>query len=271
MRAKTYLYLLLLLFFASCESPILNEDEDIAVEENGNLTINTFPSDQTRLNVALYTLEGTRVKQINQKKTDSNFGTVSIRLEPRTYQLLVISHSSNGNPTMTDPHKVQFTNAKGFTDTFIHFQTITISDEPVLLNLTLERITSLCHFVITDEIPAEVAKIQFTYRGGSGAFDAKTGLGCVNSIQKATFPVSPEQKRFELYTYLHDSEGTLKLNAQALDAEDNILKEKDFNVPMSRNRVTILSCDFFSNNSPFNTAILDFTSDWEGIIYLVTE
>ena len=36
-------------------------------------------------------------------------------------------------------------------------------------------------FVLTDDIPSDVKKMQFYYTGGSGAFNALTGLGSVNS------------------------------------------------------------------------------------------
>ena len=182
------LSILLALLMMACEKLELPE-EDAAPQSQGNLTLSVFQLEQTpfaastravasdvctRVNFGIYDTEGNRVKQTNQKLGDDNFGTASFQLPEGTYQLVVVAHSSNGNPTMTDPTKIQFTKAKGFTDTFMYNTTITIGSEPKTMSLSLHRIVALCRFVIEDKIPHNVAKLRFLYKGGSGTFNAAT-------------------------------------------------------------------------------------------------
>ena len=168
---NTNLYEVLLLLLAvlpltSCEKPLLTESTD-EQEPNGNLVVSIFQIEHTpfesltrtvasdvctHLNYAVYALDGTRVKQINQKSEDAGFGVASFQLEQGDYQLVVVAHSSNGNPTMTDPKCIKFTNAQGYTDTFLSTNDVTISDEQVSMNVTLNRVVALCRFVITDSI-----------------------------------------------------------------------------------------------------------------------
>ena len=275
---KAILPLCILWTLASCQK--ISIEEDVVPETpNGNLIVSVSQLEQTplyantrtglvdvcsRLNFAIYNLSGSRIKQINQVLGDTGFGTASFQLDEGTYQLVVLAHSSNGNPTMTDPAKIRFTNAQGFTDTFLYNDNITVGAEPQTRTLTLSRITSLCRFVIDGDILAGVSRMRFYYTGGSGAFNAATGLGSVNSKQDVKFDVTSGQKEFDLYTYLHDTEGTIHLKVYALDATDNVLMEREFNVSLAQGKMTMYSGDFYGGGD------FDYDSTKTGI-YLNTD
>ena len=284
------LFVLLLVMLAGCEKPIISDtDTEKTVEKKGNLTLTVSEIEHTafpelsrtpaaevcnHLNFAIYDTAGTRVKQTNQKLGDSDFGTASFQLAEGTYIIVALAHSSNGNPTMTKPDKIQFTNTQGFSDTFLYYKRIVVGPEAQTLSLSLHRITALCRFIINDAIPADVAKLEFTYKGGSGAFDASTGLGCVNSTQVMTYDVQPgkKQTQYDLYTFLRSTEGSLNLKATAYDASGNMLFEKSMGVDMYRNQITWLRGDFFSGSQPTFTqsfsVTIDIDTQWEGEINL---
>ena len=270
-----------ILFLSSCEKPLTTEEEETS-ESRGNVTVSIFQLGQTpftemsrtasadactRLNFAVYQ-DGTRVKQVNQMFGDATFGTASFQLDEGTYQLVAVAHSCTKNPTMTNPQKIQFTNAGGFTDTFLYQQQLTITDQSQHLSLSLDRVASMCRFVITDAIPAKVKKLHFYYTGGSGTLDANTGLGCVNSKQSVFFDVSSGQKQFDLYTFLHDTTGVIHLTVTAHDADDNVMIEHEFDVPMTRRQITWLSGPFFSGSAA-EPLVTDITinTEWEGESY----
>ena len=280
--------LLLFMVFVSCEKPITSDsgsDDSQGVKADDNLVV-SVPVDGlsfTRLNFAVYDMTGTRVKQVNQtsaaadfgkasiqlaplRRSTADFGKVSFQLAPDNYALVVVAHSSDGNPTMTDPKKIQFKNAQGFTDTFLYYDHVTIGDERVNLWVTPKRIVALCRFVLTDDYPTGVAKMRFYYTGGSGAFDATTGLGCVNSKQSLSFDVTGGQKQFDLYTFLHDTEGTIHLTVTALDVSDVELLQRDFDVPLVQNKITWVSGSFFSNSMTISTVSIN--ADWDGEYHL---
>lgn len=276
MKSKSYfsLFPLLLLLLTSCEKPYLNED-DAGGTPAGNLTVSVFqleqtpfsdytratPSDAcTHLNFAIYNGE-TRLKQINQTSDMADFGHVSFQLDAGTYQLVVVAHSSKGNPTMTDPGTIKFDNSDGYSDTFLYSEDVTVASEPVNLSLTLHRIVALCRFVITDDYPQGVAKMQFKYTGGSGAFNAATGLGCVKSTQTVTFDITTGQKQFDLYTFPYQGEEcTIHLTASALDASGVEITQRTFDVPLATNNITWLSGDFFSGSN-IQSASFDLSID----------
>ena len=280
-----------LLSLSSCEKAITDDDSVVSgsvADKNANLQVTVFSIEKTpfetftrtatpaseactRLNFAVYTLDGSRVKQLNQTSAEADFGKASFQLEPGTYQLVVVGHSASGNPTMTDPTKIKFENADGFTDTYLCYAKVTIGEDKVDYKVSLDRITALCRFVLTDtEIPSEVKKMRFYYTGGSGAFDATTSLGCVNSKQDVKFDVSSSQKQFDLYTFPYKStEGTLHLTVSALDASGVEILQREFDVSVEKNYITWLSGSFFGGSGSDPTGGAGITSvtvntDWAG-------
>ena len=274
----------LLALLTSCEKPILASEESTDQTTEGNLTVRVFQVEQTpftllsrtaandictRLNYAIYNEDGSRVKQINQEHDDADFGHATFQLTEGTYQLVVVAHSCKGNPTMTNPAKIQFSNTTtGYTDTFLYSEEITVNDEKTELKVPLKRIVSLCRFIVTDDFPADVKTMQFKYTGGSGAFNAYTGLGCVKSTQTVTYTVADGDKQFDLYTFLHDTEGTITLTVTALDAAENVISERQFNVPLVQNKITWFSGPFFDESGSQNTITIDINTEWDGETHL---
>ena len=112
---KHYISIILLtLLAASCEKPILDDlPATNGHEQNPNVTLrfSTYPqqsftraasplTDQTaRLSVAIFNADGTKVKNVNQTRSDPDFGQVSMTLAEGTYRLVAIAHNGEGNAT----------------------------------------------------------------------------------------------------------------------------------------------------------------------------
>ena len=145
--------MLAVVVLASCEKAIIDQEETSG-DVDGNLTVSVYQIEQmpfasvtraavtdycNRLNFAIYEMDGTRVKQVNQTSDKAGFGTASFSLEEGEYQLVVLAHSSNGNPTMTNPQKIQFSNSLGYTDTFLYYTTVTVTAYDSADNVLYER------------------------------------------------------------------------------------------------------------------------------------
>ena len=265
------------LLLSACEQSFINEEGGAEVVSppssslKGNLTLSILELDQipfqtilkdnvedlpTHICFDIYDMGGTRLKQVNQQisvvdfESSSDivdFGHVSFLLPEDTYQLVVVAHSSTKNPTMTNISKIQFNNSIGYTDTYLYTTTLTVTDQPLDLDLSLDRISALCRFVISDSIPDGVTQIKFQYKGGSGHFSALTGLGVTNSTQMVTRQVRAGQQCqvFDLYTFLHQEEGTVVLTATALNTAGEEQCAWEFQSPMAQNQITWLTGNFF--------------------------
>ena len=200
----------------------------------------------SRLNIAIFDGDGTKVKTVAQKEGDAGYGTVALSLAAGTYKLVVIAHNCDGSATITSTEKVTFPNNK-VTDTFYYYGDLVVGNEKQTYDLTLTRAVAMFRLVLTDEsIPENVAKLKFYYLGGSSTFSPKDGYGCVNSKQTEIRTVS-DDGIYEIYTLPHTEEDVLtKLTVTALDANDNTIKERVFeNVPVIRNQVTRYTGSFF--------------------------
>ena len=268
---------------AACEKPIL--DEDISVKKEANVILHMRLFEQTvftrsatditelctRLNIAIFDADGTKVKTVAQKDTDSDFGTVALTLTAGIYQLVVVAHNGDGSATITSTEKVTFPNNK-VTDTFYYYGDLVVTDSQQSYDLTLTRAIAMFRLVLTDEeIPSNVARLKFYYTGGSSTFSPSAGYGCVNSKQTEYRTVAPGLSVFDIYTLPHTDEDVLtKLTVTALDANDNIVKERVFeNVPVTRNQITRYTGSFFSNGGSGQqtdgTFRLTADGDWDSV------
>ena len=270
---KKLLFFALALLLAACEKPAFNETtgKEIPSETNVILHFTQYQQEAftrsatditnlcSRLNIAIFDAEGTKVKTVAQKEGDASYGTVALSLAAGTYRLVVIAHNCDGSATITSTEKVTFPNNK-VTDTFFYYGTLVVTDALQSYDLTL-----------TDEsVPSKVAKLKFYYLGGSSTFSPKAGYGCVNSKQTEIRPVSTDGI-YEIYTLPHTEEDVLtKLTVTALDANDDVIMERTFeNIPIIRNQVTLYTGSFFGSGGTGTTSSGTFRltadPDWDSV------
>ena len=284
---KKFMFIALALLAVACEKPIL-DTEDIPNEREANVILHMTQFEQTaftraatditelcsRLNIAIFDADGTKVKTVAQKEGDASFGTVALTLAAGSYRLVVIAHNCDGSATITSEEKVTFPNNK-VTDTFYYYGDLVVTDAKQSYDLTLTRAVAMFRLVLTDEeIPSNVAKLKFYYVGGSSTFSPKDGYGCVNSKQTEVRPVPADYASgtaFDIYTLPHTDDDVLtKLTVTALDANDNTVKERIFeNVPVTRNQITRYTGSFFGNGgsgqSTDGTFRLTADPDWDSV------
>ncbi len=280
---KKYLFIVLALLVAACEKPIL--DEEMVMKKEANVILHMTQFEQTaftraatditelctRLNVAIFDADGTKVKTVVQKDTDSDFGTVALTLAAGTYRLVVIAHNGEGSATITSEEKVTFPSNK-VTDTFYYYGDLVVTDSQQSYDLVLARAVAMFRLMLNDEeIPSNVARLKFYYTGGSSTFSPSAGYGCVNSKQTEYRTVAPGLTVFDIYTLPHTENDVLtKLTVTALDANDNTVKERVFeNVPVTRNQITRYTGSFFgsggSGQQSDGTFRMTANPDWDSV------
>ncbi len=287
---KKLMLFALALLLTACEKPIMDDGKTSTEQKDANIILHFTQYDQeaftrsatditelcSRLNIAIFDAEGTKVKTVAQKEGDSSFGTVALTLTAGTYRLVVIAHNCDGSATITSTEKVTFPNNK-VTDTFYYYGDLVVTEAKQSYDLTLTRAVAMFRLVLTDEsVPSNVAKLKFYYLGGSSTFSPKDGYGCVASKQTEIRPVPADfvsGTAFEIYTLPHTEDDVLtKLTVTALDANDNVIKERTFeNIPITRNQVTRYTGSFFGSggsgggSSSDGTFHLTADPDWDSV------
>ena len=279
---KKLMFVALALLAVACEKPILDEDITNVKESNVILHMTQFEQVSftraaqditalcSRLNVAVFDADGTKVKTVAQKESDASYGTVALTLAAGTYRLVVIAHNCDGSATITSEEKVTFPNNK-VTDTFYYYGDLVVTDAKQSYDLTLTRAVAMFRLVLTDEeIPSNVAKLKFYYVGGSSTFSPSAGYGCMNSRQTEVRTIAADGI-YDIYTLPHTEQDVLtKLTVTALDADDNIIKERVFeNVPITRNQITRYTGSFFGSGGGGSTSDGSFNltadPDWDSV------
>lgn len=223
----------------------------------------------SRLNIAVFTDDGTKVKTLAQKQGDSDYGTVRLALNDGTYKLVVIAHNGEGSATITSEEKVTFPNNK-VTDTFYYYGSLDVTTETKTYSLVLTRAVALLRMVITDQtLPAAVTKFKFYYVGGSSTFSPSAGFGIVQSKQTEIRDVANDGN-YDLFTMPHTEEDVItKLTVTALDANDNAIAERTIeNIPIRRNYITRYTGNFFGNSgADADSGDMNMTAEpeWAGI------
>ena len=273
----------LALLVVACEKPYVEENEK-TTSESVNVILRMTQFEQiaftrtatditdlcSRLNVAIFSSDGSKVQSVVQKAGDANFGTIALTIPAGTYKLVVIAHNGEGSATISSIEKVTFPSNK-VTDTFYYYGDLVVNDAQQTYDLALTRAVAMFRLVLTDEtIPSNVAKMKFYYTGGSSTFSPVAGYGCVASKQTEIRTVEDGITQFDIYTMPHSEDDVLtKLTISALDANENVVKEQSFeNIPITRNLITRYNGNFFGGgggNAPESGSAFRMTAnpDWD--------
>lgn len=276
---RTIIFLLSLLLLAGCErydAAIGNSQgrATLSFSASGEDVTRSAPADHfTRLHVMLFTESGERAFATVKTQTsgDADFGTLSVSVDPGTYTVVAVGHSSARTAALKSPQLVQFTASDGekLTDTFCVCAQITVTDQPQHYDLTMRRMTAMVQFIFTDEdVSAAMTHILISYTGGSANFNPSTCEGTTRSTQSERRTRSASQT-YQVFTFpFLAAEGKLKMTLQALDASGTVLHQRTLeNVPVTRNRITTYRGAFFGEGSgTFSQSGFGFTvnAEWDG-------
>ena len=284
---NVYALMLLTAAVSSCEKMTLSESAKSENGETGNVVLRVTQFEQTpfdahtraevgsvctKLCFHIYGEDGIRVSYVNQKQEDSNFGTASFSLAEGRYILVVVGHSASSNPSFSANEKVSISGSN-LGDTFWCCEEFEVGNDDVELSLRLKRIVSLLRFIPTDEKPANMNQMIFSYKGSKGSFNGLTGYGSTNTSQTVTLDVDSDDDRYEFYMIPSSDSDLLdiKMSTYYIENDGRIhsLTEKEISqVPVKRNCITICRGSLFdgtgSSQSVFITITVD--TDWDGNI-----
>lgn len=272
---------------AACEKPIVDDAYDVD-EGDANVVLRFTPYGQqnftravtqltdqcSRLSVAIFMQDGTKVKSVNQSAGNDGYGTVAVSLSEGSYKVVAVAHNSTeGNATISSTEKVTFANNK-MTDTFCYCGDLVVGTEPVNKELQMQRVVAMVRLTINGTIPDNVARFKFYYTGGSSTLNPSTGYGCVNSKQteyRATVADGSPVSVYELYTSPHELNDVLKLVITAQDADNSTVNEWTMeNIPVTKNKITTWTGSLFSNDGggPSTDGSITITLDttWGGTV-----
>lgn len=220
----------------------------------------------TRMTMVLYQ-DDVRVDYVNQENSDPGFGTMSVDLDPGTYQLVVLAHSGQRSPTTTNCHKISF--SAPLTDVFSYYGDVTIGKEASEKTVQLTRAVAKIQLNITDDIPDNVSFFNYIYKGASVSFDPATQLGVTSSTRRNVEIEKAEGvKTFELYTFVSSDNQTVDWDFAGYSESNEVIGSKKFSdIPVSLRKVTKIDSRVFDGVIEGPTDItFTFDDTWEGVV-----
>lgn len=220
----------------------------------------------TRMTMVLYQND-VRVDYVNQVNTDPGFGTMSVDLDPGTYQLVVLAHSGQRTPTTTNCHKISF--SAPLTDVFSYYGDVTIGKEASEKTVQLTRAVAKIQLNITDDIPDNVSFFNYIYKGASVSFDPATQLGVTSSTRRnVEIEKVDGVKTFELYTFVSSDDQTVDWDFAGYSESKDVIGSKKFSdIPVSLRKVTKIDSRVFDGVIEGPTDItFTFDDTWEGVV-----
>ena len=220
----------------------------------------------TRMTMVLYQ-DDVRVDYVNQENSDPGFGTMSVDLDPGTYQLVVLAHSGQRSPTTTNCHKISF--SAPLTDVFSYYGDVVIGKEASKITVQLTRAVAKIQLNITDEIPDGVSFFNYIYKGASVSFDPATQIGVVSSTRRNVEIEKAEGvKTFELYTFVSSDNQTVDWDFAGYSELNEVIGSKKFSdIPVSLRKVTKIDSRVFDGVIEGPTDItFTFDDTWDGVV-----
>ena len=282
---KTLLLIFAVFLFAACEKYVAEEIvQSGSTVIDGNLVVKaecvvtrageteenqeSLPLKDrfTRMTMVLYQND-VRVDYVNQVNTDPGFGTMSVDLDPGTYQLVVLAHSGQRSPTTTNCHKISF--SAPLTDVFSYYGDVVIGKEASKITVQLTRAVAKIQLNITDEIPEGVSFFNYIYKGASVSFDPATQIGVVSSTRRNVEIEKAEGvKTFELYTFVSSDNQTVDWDFAGYSELNEVIGSKKFSdIPVSLRKVTKIDSPVFDGVIEGPTDItFTFDDTWEGVV-----
>ena len=282
---KTLFLFVATLLFASCEKYVAEEGtQSESKVVNGNLVVKaecvvtkaagdedeqvSLPLNErfTRMSMVLYQND-VRVDYVNQTNTDKDFGTMSVDLEPGTYQLVVLAHSGTRSPTTTNCHKISF--SAPLTDVFSYYGDVVVGKEASKITVQLTRAVAKIQLNITDDIPADVSFFNFIYKGASVSFDPATQIGLASSTRRnVEIEKVDGVKTFEFYTFVTGDDQLVDLDVAGYSEAKDILGAKKFpGISVGLRKVTKIDSPVFDGVIEGPTDISVTVDDtWDGVI-----
>lgn len=211
----------------------------------------------TRLDVWIYDGD-TEVQAVHQQSADEGFASLSVRLEKsKTYTVYAVAHKAAGEASMNDG-VVSWPDDK-VTHSFFYSQSFSPATTTTL-NCMMERIVGNFRLEITDEVPADVARMTVDVGVSPTRWNvAGYGENAVSRVSSFT-PAVGSSPTLSVFMLAGSEEEKRDVTVTAYDGEDAVVQQRVFeDVPIRAGYRSTYRGEFFTEADEVMTFT---TNDW---------
>ena len=209
------------------------------------------------MTLAFFDGNGTAVYSTTQLRADNTtyttFGEFDLSLPLGSYTMVALGYGSEQPITLGGATEAVFT-ADRVRETFVASQAVNVtSTNPLTLNADLSRVVSKVLVRSTDTRTAGVDSVRVTFAAGGTGVNPQTGLavsntGVVNTV--GTTAAVGSASTTVSYLFLASDQQTMTVTVETLRTNGSVYSSRTVSdVPLQRNRVTVLRGPLYSNAS----------------------
>ncbi len=225
------------------------------------------------LSFAVYDASSLELMQTETTNSgDDDYGTFSLTLPYGKYILVFLGYDGSRTANMENPKSISFAD-EFVPNLFLKSMTMDISSTTSeSQTVTLSRAVACFSLICDGDIPSNLAKMEFTIKGGSGTLNALTGYA--DRSKDRTYKYSnlsayagASHMEINSYTFLTAESTSMDYTVKATDSNEEEIKCRTFsNVPMKINQRSRYTGSFFSEESSSQGFSLEIENDvWEDV------
>ena len=254
--------------FTSCSKEQNTTAGTAAVKVTVNdftITTDEFPTKGTvaeyngvkAMTLAFFDANGTAVYNTTQLRADNTsyttFGEFELSLPLGSYTMVVLGYGSEQPITLNSATEALYT-ADRVRETFVASQTVNMtSTSPLNLNAELSRVVSKVYVRSTDERISGVDSVRVSFSAGGKGVNPQTGLATTNNGLTNCVAISTgvgETSSTISYLFLNTDQQTMTVTIETIKSDGTVYSTRTVaNVPLQRNRITVLRGPLYSNAS----------------------
>lgn len=205
------------------------------------------------LNYLIYNSSGTLVKEKKQADSSPEFGQIKDSIASGTYTIILIgSQTDVGFSSPASLTTARIVESSPLQELFFKKLSITVSDEDIEQDLSLDRIVGYLELKADDDLPSEVASVDFVAKADYQSFSFSTAQvlnngGTVDKKVTKVFTGSDDRKSLRMGMFVMNDLSAMSCTVTLYDSGNRILKTlKADNVLVKHNTKTTLSGKLYS-------------------------
>lgn len=244
-------------------SGIVLSDDDFSTRAAAE-TVSTV----NRILIAVFDSEGTKIKEVLQKKGEEGYGTQTFRLPAGSYSIEAVSYKgdeSSDDVSFTSQTEVNLPLSRA-TDAFNGYKNVLIekqnNDE---ISIDMNRCVSSFTIVSNNKIPDNVYKVEFIMsKGNVNTFNPMTGFALSDVASSQSILVSNTKRSlanpfFTVYVFLTSAEQDMEITVNARNSDNEILYSHVIEGKLKRARQLTATGTFFEGSI---TSGFNFIDEW---------
>lgn len=231
---------------------LLSEEDDL----NGTDSFSTRAAVKSYakfLTLALFDEDGTKKYEVQQKSSDSDFGTVNKQIDFGTYTVVVVANNGDDFYVVNSPTSVTLpTSTVKVLDTFCYAGKIVISGtSSSAIPIELKRAVSAIGVQLTDtSIPDNFDHFRFELTGGSTVLNPTTGYGESAVSQVADVNYNSKAAQHGIFTFpVKDNVEGVTFKASAIGKDGSTIVSYSFDhLTAAPKKMIVFKGEFFTKS-----------------------